>query len=127
MPRIRQVLADAWDGLRLVALLPLVEWGRRRIGPKPLLHRFRAQGARRRHRSAEERLRLRRIIGAVDARLPDGGDCYRRVLLEVLLDPVSASEVVHLGFRQNGGPKSGHAWLGKADRLPAAYDAEFSV
>jgi hypothetical protein len=127
MPRIRKLLGALGDGLRVIAILPVVEFGRRMVGPSLLLRRFRARGARRRFRSPDQRLSLRRIIGAFDARLPGGGDCYRRVLLEILLDPVSASEPVHFGFRQHGGPKSGHAWLGEAERLPAVYDAEFSV
>jgi hypothetical protein len=124
---VKQLLGALGDGLRIIGTFPIVEFGRRRIGPATLLRLFRAVGARRRVRSQEERRRLRRIIGAFDARLHDGGDCYRRVLFEILLDPVSALEPVHFGVQQDGGPKSGHAWLGEAERLPAAYDAVFSM
>jgi hypothetical protein len=127
MPGIRRLLGALGDGFRVIGVLPVVEFGRRKVGPSSILRLFRACGARRQFRSTEERLRLRRIIGAFDARLPDGGDCYRRVLFEILLDPVSASEPVHFGIQQHGGPKSGHAWLGEAETLPAVYDVVFSM
>jgi hypothetical protein len=68
---------------------------------------------------------LRRLIRGVDACLPGGGNCYRRALLEVALDPAAAAEPLHLGLREHGGPRSGHAWLGDRRDSGEAYDAEF--
>lgn len=117
--------ADLIDLARIAALLPVVELGRRTRGPARLVPTLRACGRRVGLRTADRRARLRRLIRAVDARLPGGGNCYRRALLEMALDPQSAAEPLHLGLRAGGGPNSGHAWLGD-DRDPgAAYDAEF--
>jgi Transglutaminase-like superfamily len=115
------------DGLRIVALLPLVEIARRRFGPRPLVGALRDLGSRGKRRSDSDRLLLRRLIGAIDRRLPDGGNCFRRTLLEIGLDPASAQEPVYFGLRKQGGPKSGHAWL-RGDREPdQRYDAEFAL
>ena len=57
------------------------------MGAAPLIERLRARGARGARRSDPEREDLRRAIRFVDGRFPDGGNCFRRVLLEVALDP----------------------------------------
>jgi hypothetical protein len=103
----------------------MVEWGRRRIGPAPLVERLRERGARGARRSDSDREDLRRVIRFVDRRFPDGGNCFRRVLLEIALDPVSASQPVHMAVRHHGGAGSGHAWLGDIQDTPDAYDAVF--
>jgi len=77
-------------------------------------------------RSAEERARLRRLISIVDGRLPDGGNCYRRALVEMAVDPISASERLHFGLNSFGGRRTGHAWL-SSDRPHLRYDAEFTI
>lgn len=48
----------------------------------------------------------------MDRRWPSGANCYRRVLLEIALDPDAAAETVHLGFRLDDTENPGHAWLG---------------
>jgi len=58
--------------------------------------------------------------------LPDGGNCYRRALLELALDPTAAAEPLVFGLKQGGGSGSGHAWLGDA-RGFETYDAEFRL
>jgi hypothetical protein len=115
------------DALRIVRLLPEAEICRRLAGPAVCLQRFRARGLRRAPRSADVRQGLRRLIHAIDRRLPDGGNCLRRALVEIALDPVAAAEPVHFGLVRHGGPKSGHAWL-DSDRAGAGtYDAVFTM
>jgi hypothetical protein len=115
------------DALRVVALLPIAEVGRRSFGPVPLVDAFRRLGSRGKRRSTADRAQLRRVVGAIDRRLPDGGNCFRRALVEIGLDPETAQEPLYFGLREHGGPKSGHAWL-RADGAPGRrYDAEFAL
>jgi hypothetical protein len=72
------------------------------------------EGERRRELSEVERVRLRRAIALVDARLPGGGNCYRRSLLQIALDPEAAREPFFMGLHAAGGDRSGHAWVGEA-------------
>jgi hypothetical protein len=118
------MLGFASDLLRVLALLPAVESGRRSSGFRDLVSRFRARGASLPPRSSAERQRLRRIIRVVDRFMPDRGNCYRRVLLEMALDPQAASEELRIGLREHGGPRSGHIWLANRDAA-SSYDAEF--
>jgi hypothetical protein len=111
--------------VRVLRALPTVELGRRRSGPAPLLAALRARGRQGVVRSDEERRRLRRVIRLVDRLFPTGGNCYRRALLELSLDPASAREPLHLALRQHGGPHSGHAWLADLKDTPESYDAVF--
>ena len=109
----------------VLRILPEVEWGRRRQGPAPLLDSLRRRGRQCSARSSEQRQCLRRAIRFVDARFPDGGNCLRRVLLEVALDSVAATETVHMAVREHGGAGSGHAWLGDPPDTNETYDAVF--
>jgi hypothetical protein len=111
--------------LRVLRALPTVEFGRRRSGPAPLLATLRARGRQGAVRSDQERRNLRRVIRLVDRFFPSGGNCYRRALLELALDPTSAREPLHLALRQHGGPQSGHAWLADLKDTPESYDAVF--
>ena len=106
-------------------MLPGVELGRRRLGPQPLVRRLRARGTSGIRRSDRERQRLRTFIRFVDRWFPDGGNCFRRTLIEIALDPVSASEPLFMALREHGGPGSGHAWLGNVPDTEQAYDAVF--
>ena len=120
------------DLARVILALPRIELGRRTYGPAPLLARLRSQGRRRRLLDGSERSRLRRVISSVDAHMPDGGNCYRRVLLEIALDPQAADEPVYMGLDAGGAPMSGHAWLGSdagQDPVQArrSYDAIISL
>lgn len=113
------------DLARVLVALPLVELGRVSMGPARILPRLRWTAGRCRKRSLPERSTLRRLIAAVDARLPDGGNCYRRALLEICIDAGAAEEKLYMGLKHQGGPKSGHAWLASwPDAANAgAYDA----
>ena len=115
------------DLLLVLRVFSTVELGRVRVTPRALLRSLRARGSRGRLRTDPERARLRRIIKAVDACFLGGGNCYRRALLEIAVDPIAAATPLNLGLRTGGGPRSGHAWLGPPDQSRARYDAEFSV
>ena len=111
------------DGLRTLCAIPRVELARRIEGPGPLVERLRAEGKGRGSRSEARRAQLRRTIAALDALLPGGGNCYRRALVEIALDPDSAAEPLFMGLVSSGRPKSGHAWLGSGDQPSRSYDA----
>jgi hypothetical protein len=116
------------DLLLVLRAVPGVEIGRLRRGPDPLLAMLRARGRRGFARTHSERARLAQIIRVADACFPGGGNCYRRALLEIAVDPVAATTPLRLGLRTGGGPRSGHAWLGANTDDPGAhFDAEFSV
>jgi len=104
----------AADLVRVLGVLPAVEWGRRREGPGPLVERLRSRGRRARRRAPDAHEDLRRIIRVVDRCLPGEPSCYRRALLEMSLDAGAAEAPLRLGLRVPGGPRSGHAWLGDA-------------
>jgi hypothetical protein len=112
---------------RVLSVLPSIEFARNRLGPGPLVSRFRLDGARRRSRSEAERSRLRAAIASVDARLPGGGNCYRRVLLEISLDPDAAKQPFFMGLVAGCEPFSGHAWLGAQAGAARSYDAIISL
>jgi hypothetical protein len=118
--------ADAIDACRILAILPRVEFWRRHRGPHACSQHFRARGLRARVRSAERRRRFQNVIHGIDRLLPDGGNCYRRALLELALDRTAAAEPLVFGLKQGGGARSGHAWLGNA-RGSAVYDVEFRL
>jgi hypothetical protein len=113
------------DLSRVLVALPVVEGLRITFGPARILPRLRRTARRWRRRSPSERDDLRRLIAAVDARLPDGGNCYRRALLEILVDAGAAEEKLFMGLRKQGGPRSGHAWLASWPdaKNAGAYDA----
>jgi hypothetical protein len=121
------MISDAADLLRVVVLIPEAEVWRRYAGPRRCVAHFRRRGRACAVRSPDSRRRLRRVIRAIDGRLPDGGNCYRRALIEIALDPVSAGELLHFGLIRGGGRKSGHAWLSSDQPSAASYDAEFTI
>jgi hypothetical protein len=110
--------------VRVLRVLPAVERGRRRNGFSALVSRFRARGRTAPEHSKAARARLFRMIRIVDRCMPDGGNCYRRVLLEVALDRFAAEEPIRFGLREHGGPNSGHVWLAERE-ANGRYDAEF--
>jgi hypothetical protein len=59
--------------------------------------------------------------------MPGGPECYRRVLLEVAVDPAAAAEPVHIGLKKSGALKSGHAWLGDRRGTDERFDVELVV
>lgn len=112
---------------RVLSILPEVEQTRRVIGIEPAVAAMRAHGARALQRDPAGRQQLRRAIAWVDARMQGGGNCYRRVLLELALDSGAASEQVGVGVRAKGGPGSGHAWLGRRSGSAERYDLELTL
>lgn len=114
------------DFLRVLRALPLVEWQRRRLSLHHAVAEARAHSARHATRSKAARARLQRVIGAVDARMPGGGNCVRRALLEMVLDTTAARERLFAGLKSSGGPKSGHAWL-ESHPVTGTYDAVIAV
>jgi hypothetical protein len=124
MGRMMMLIRDA---LLVLRAAPAVEFGRLRKGPRPLLGVLRAKGGQMSARTQRERARLAKIIRVVDACFPGGGNCYRRALLEIAVDPIAAAAPLKLGLRAGGGSRSGHAWLGPRADSGANYDAEFSV
>lgn len=101
----------AREAARAFVALPSVEWRRRHEGPEPLLARYRDLGRIRRRRPDSERALLRSAIGFLDRLFPGGGNCYRRVLLEIALDAGAAEEPFVMGFRLTDAGNDGHAWL----------------
>jgi hypothetical protein len=112
---------------RVAAALPAIERGRLGEGPEPLVARLRERGRAARRRDEAERAGLRRAIALVDRFMPGGGNCYRRVLLEIALDAGAAAEPLHLGLQKGGGPNTGHAWLGDHKGNDVRYDVELTV
>jgi hypothetical protein len=104
-----------------------VEFGRTRRGPESLLNALRARGLQGPVRTESERERLTKIVKLVDKCFPGGGNCYRRALLKIAVDPVAARTPLKMGLRAGGGPRSGHAWLADSETVVAHYDAEFSL
>jgi hypothetical protein len=129
MLRLRRRLLLLPELGRILWVLPGVEVGRRCVGPKPLLAMLRRRGVRSRERDPRARARLQQVIDWVDRRFPDGGNCYRRALLEVALDRTAAREPFQMGFHlslpeaDGAAPEPGHAWLGKRGGRPEDYDA----
>ena len=83
-------------------------------------------GMRRTIRSLAGRIRLRRLIGAIDRRSPGGQNCVRRALLEMALDGGAAREQFFAGLRKGGGSGSGHAWLASETPIER-YDAVIAI
>jgi hypothetical protein len=115
------------DVVRVLSLGARVEQARTREGPTPLLARLRQEGRAHPRRSVVARQRLQRAVRIVDRFFPGGGNCYRRVLLEVALDPGAAREVVLFGLRAGGGPGSGHAYFKSDEAGRAELDQRFDV
>lgn len=108
--------------------LALAESARVSLPPAEALARARHCGALGPTRSLAERMKLRARIRAFDARFPDGGNCFRRVLAEAWLDPLAARELVRFGLRgreQAGVP--GHVWFAESDRPQAAFEVTFDL
>jgi hypothetical protein len=63
----------------------------------------------------------------IDARFLGGGNCFRRALLEIAVDPDAATEPLRFGLREDGGVGSGHAWLASSTEPRCRFDAEFSA
>jgi hypothetical protein len=126
-PVVGESAPTVLEFLRILRLLPEAEAYRRFCGPSTSVARFRSRGLLRQRRSPAQRRRLRRLIHALDRRLPDGGNCLRRAFVEIALDRGAAAERLHFGLVRNGGPRSGHAWLESDAPAKMAYDAVFTL
>jgi hypothetical protein len=120
------------DVVRVLSVGARVEHGRTAVGPAPLLARLRQEGSGHAGRSIVARRRLQRAVRIVDRCFPGGGNCYRRVLLEVALDAGAAGEVVRFGLRAGGGPGTGHAYFasdetGRDQLAGQAFDVVFDM
>lgn len=116
---------------RVALVLPEVEEARTCLGPQPAADLVRHIGRSQRQRGEADRARLRRAIGWADRHLfhfVDGGNCYRRALLEMALDAGAARERLLLGFCTSAASsrQPGHAWL-SGDRHTDRYDAVVAV
>jgi hypothetical protein len=118
-----EVALDLWRVLRLV---PVVDRWRRDLSLHRAVAVARDGGAQRPSRTPSARMRLRRVIGAVDRRLPGGENCVRRALLEMALDGGAARERFLAGLQTGGGPGSGHAWL-ESEPASKRYDAVIAI
>ena len=123
MHRLSRAVTDL---IRIVTVAPAVELMRRRTGFALAISRARARGAGQIVRPPARRAALKRLIAAVDRRLPDGGNCLRRSLIEMTLDGGAARERLLAGFKSGGGLGSGHAWL-QSDPATGHYDAVIAL
>ncbi|MBS2012477.1 MAG: hypothetical protein JST00_06305 [Deltaproteobacteria bacterium] len=107
---------------RATRLVWLADETRRTTSPERAIERMRERGRREIARGPIGRARLRRAIGWVDALVPGGENCYRRVLLELALDAGAARETVVLGLDVG---RTGHiAFEGRED-MP--FDVAFEI
>lgn len=112
-------LLEVWQVLRV---LPRVETARRSRGPRELIALARRSAVGAAARSERSRRCLQRAIRWVDRSLADGGNCYRRALLEMILDPQAATRPFSMGFSLTDQRLSGHAWLEAAEPNREPYD-----
>ena len=95
---------------------------RMNVGPAEAVATERARGRTGRRRSPRGRRRLRRAIMMVDARWTGGGNCFRRVLIELALDAGAARERLVFGLDIG---RTGHvAFEGTED---ASFDVAFAL
>ncbi len=90
--------------------------------PERVLTELRASGSTMKRRGPIGRARLRRAIGWVDAMVPGGPNCLRRVLLEVALDEGAANETVVFGLDVGS---TGHVAF--EDREERTFDVAFRI
>jgi hypothetical protein len=124
---IGKLASIATEVCRVAIVLPFAEAGRLSVGPRAMLAGARALGLRQRRRDPAARRRLRRVIGAIDKRIPGGANCYRRSLVELALDRGAAGEKLLIGLMRTGDPKSGHAWLESHGAPDRRYDAVMAL
>jgi hypothetical protein len=107
---------------RVAGLVREVDARRASESPEQVLAAMRARGQGAERRGPVGRARLRRAIGWVDAFVPGGANCYRRVLLELALDAGAARETVVLGLDVGS---TGHiAFEGREER---GFDVAFAI
>lgn len=114
---------DLWVELaRVLRVAADVERMRLRDSPDDCVAILRSRGARAKERGRVGRARLRRAIGWVDAGMPGGANCFRRVLIELALDAGSARRTLVFGLDVG---KTGHvAFASDEERR---FDVAFEV
>jgi hypothetical protein len=128
----RECASFAVDVGRALQVLPAVERCRSAGMPEHALSALRARGARAAARTPRGETSLGRAIRYVDRFSPGGGNCLRRTLLRVALDPEAAKQPVVLGLnvsearRGTRSDASGHAWVGEGE-ASGRYEVEFRV
>jgi hypothetical protein len=107
---------------RVLRLVREVDARRATETPHDILAAMRDRGSRTRARGPVGRARLQRAIGWVDAFVPGGASCYRRILLESALDGGAARETVVFGLDVGS---TGHvAFEGREERT---FDVAFAI
>jgi hypothetical protein len=112
-------LLEVW---RVLQVLPRVESVRRAFGPRQALAFARQLAEHAPARDDRARRCVRRAIHWVDRSLADGGNCYRRALLEAALDRSAAEQPFIMGFSASSQHVAGHAWLHSQDSGAPRYD-----
>jgi hypothetical protein len=112
--------------VRVLARVRKIEVARLQLGPVPAVLLARRMGEKRPVRAGAQRAGLQRAIRWVDRITSGGPNCLRRSLLELSLDGGAAEELLSMGFRVGGVPKSGHAWLASESQA-VSYDAVVRV
>jgi hypothetical protein len=107
---------------RVARRVRAIETKRLHDTPERVLGELRAGGATMQRRGPIGRARLRRAIGWVDAVVPGGPNCLRRVLLEVALDAGAANETVVFGLDVGS---TGHVAF--EDREERTFDVAFRI
>lgn len=125
MPRVRHVRLLALSRLvtelaRVTRVAREAERLRMNVGPAEAVARQRAKGRRKRRRDAPTRQELRTAVNWLDAKWPGGGNCFRRVLIELALDAGAAEERLVFGLDVG---KTGHVAFEGAD--DATFDVAF--
>ena len=100
--------------LRALAVIQDAERLRLRKSTEEAVAAMRARGQGEQARGPIGRARLRRAIGWADAFFPAGGNCLRRVLIELGLDSGAASEPLAFGLDVGG---TGHVAFADAEEL----------
>jgi hypothetical protein len=112
----------AMELARVLRRVREIDERRQRDAPQRVLADLRASGATAKERGPIGRARLRRAIGWVDAMIPGGANCYRRILLELALDAGAARETVVFGLDVGS---TGHVAF--EDREERSFDVAFAI
>ena len=121
MRRLMELPLTLLEMWRVLRVLPRVESSRRSRGPRELVALVR-QTPPQLPRSERSRRCLQRAIRWVDRWFADGGNCYRRAMLEMTLDPQAAERPLYMGFSVEDRGLTGHAWLAANEPNPDRYD-----
>ncbi len=107
---------------RVLLVIQQAERLRSRKSPEEAVTSMRARGRAEHARGPLGRARLKRAIGWADALFPGGGNCLRRVLVELSLDEGAATEPLAFGLDVGG---TGHVAFADAEDL--RFDVVFKL